>query len=78
MKIVDINKLIEQFKKTHTDDLKIHQEKEKFPYITIKGDPNGENTKYCAICFGYEGKFIPLYDDRTCIICLNRKGANDI
>lgn len=69
----DLYKAYEQamdvYKEHH---ITITQPSNEFPYITIKDDPNGNNIKYCAICFGYEGKLVPLMFGERCIICTKR------
>lgn len=39
-------------------------------YFTLKNDD--KKVRYCAICYGYEGKLVPIYQD-GCLICQTRK-----
>lgn len=68
---LDLNQALSSVMKMYNDKkIVIHQDDKKFPYITIKDDPNGD-IKYCAICFSYEGKLVPLYNNMCCI-CAKR------
>ncbi|WP_455533015.1 hypothetical protein [Roseburia inulinivorans] len=67
----DINKMLDSAIKLYKDhNATIHQDDEHFPYVTLKDDPNG-NIKYCAVCFGYEGKLVPLCRNK-CLVCSAR------
>lgn len=69
---LDLNKAFEQTMKFYKEQkVKIVQENNQFPYLKIDNDPNGENIKYCVICFGYEGKLVPMFCN-SCIICSKR------
>mgnify|MGYP006906763556 CR=1 FL=1 len=69
---LDLNEALNSAIKIYNDKkITIHQEGKEFPYITIKDDPSG-NIKYCAVCFGYEGKLVPLYNE-ICVICAKRR-----
>ena len=68
----DVNKAFDKAMDLYrSKKAEIHQD-DGYPYITIPDDPSGKNIKYCAICFGYEGKLIPLFDGETCLICHKR------
>ena len=71
--VLDLNEAFEKFISfSKQNKVVIHQEAGKVPYITINDDPNGDDIRYCATCFGYEGKFIPLYKQYYCNICKTR------
>ena len=69
---LDLNKCFDQAMDFYkSKKATIHQNDNEWPYVSIKDDPNGENIQYCAICFGSEGKLIPLMAG-TCLVCHKR------
>ncbi len=68
----EIRKLKEEnaeLKKTHDIEERVVNCPE--GYIILKGDSS--RIKYCAVCWGYEKKLIPLIDEIYCERCLERR-----
>ena len=69
---LDLNNALDQAIKLYkSKKITLHQKDAIWPYATLEEDPNGESIKYCGICFGYEGKLIPLFNEQ-CLICQQR------
>lgn len=58
----ELEERVEYHKLEDVDEL--HTE---YPYVTLKNDPL--RIRYCAVCWGKDGKLIQLKDELNCICC---------